>query len=90
LEQGYRAGVTAALNHDDVCVSEVKIVRDLKAVDLKSPERIAKMPAVLRVVMLIVPAGKRSFTNVVQLVRGIHDPSIALPAAEGADGEVTE
>src|ERR1700691_188536 len=53
--------------------------------NLKSPERIAQMLAVLALMILILLAGKPSFTNASVPVRGIHDPGIALQVARNVD-----
>jgi hypothetical protein len=53
--------------------------------DLKSPERIAQILAVLCLMILILLAGKPSFTNASVPVRGIHDPGIALQVARNVD-----
>ena len=55
------------------------------AVNLKTPERIAQVLAVLCLMILILMAGKPSFTNASEPVRGIHDPGIALQMARNAD-----
>jgi hypothetical protein len=55
------------------------------APNLKSPERIAQMLAVLALMILILLAGKPSFTNASVPVRGIHDPGIALQVARDVD-----
>ncbi len=52
---------------------------------LKSPERVAQMLAVLCLMILILLAGKPSFTNASVPVRGIHDPGIALQVARNVD-----
>jgi hypothetical protein len=51
----------------------------------KSPERIAQGLAVLCLMILILMAGKPSFTNASEPVRGIHDPGIALQVARNVD-----
>jgi len=53
--------------------------------NLKSPERIAQVLAVLCLMILILLAGKPSFTNASEPVRGIHDPGIALQVARNVD-----
>lgn len=53
--------------------------------NLKSPERIAQILAVLALMILILLAGKPSFTNASVPVRGIHDPGIALQVARDVD-----
>ena len=50
-----------------------------------SAERAAQILAVLCLVILAVMAGKPSFTNASQPVRGIADPGIALQTARGID-----
>lgn len=48
-------------------------------------ERLAQILAVLCLVIVAVMAGKPSFTNASQPVRGIADPGIALQTARGID-----
>ncbi len=50
-----------------------------------SAERLSQVLAVVCVVILAVMAGKPSFTNASQPVRGIADPGIALQTARGID-----
>lgn len=52
--------------------------------NLKTPERIAQALAVLCLMILILLAGKPSFTNASEPVRGIHDPAIAVQVARNA------
>src|SRR5258705_8868391 len=49
------------------------------------PERLAQILAALCLVIVAVMAGKPSFTNASQPVRGIADPGIALQTVRGID-----
>jgi hypothetical protein len=50
-----------------------------------NPERLAQILAVLCVAIVAVMAGKPSFTNASQPVRGVADPGIALQTARSVD-----